>query len=118
MIQRIQSIYLFLAGIFSAISIFFPIENVIGWLLTGGVISLLSWVIIFLFRNRLRQHTYTTCLLWATVLYLGGYIAQMVLTKTFSWTILLPLLTLVLVYLARKAIWRDEEKIRAAERIR
>lgn len=99
--------------------------------LTWGLfgILLLSAVIsgctIFLFRNRMLQIRMT---IFSSLMLIGYYIALVVfiymlksdLQATFQlgWALCLPLICLVLNYLAFRGIYRDEIMVKAADRLR
>ncbi len=155
MIQRIQSVYLLLAGILSAIAFFVPLAYFSGgtgtWVMYTTAISDLSpaqagvdipslpWGIlifalasfivpvfcIFKYHNRKLQVRLCTTSIAAYILYYAAYIAygftiSRSLASGFTPTIYvaLPLFAMLAVILARKAIKSDEEKVRAADRIR
>lgn len=155
MIQRIQSVYLLLAGVLSAIAFFTPLAYFTGtagtWEMyttaftqatattTAGDVPSLPWGIlllslicviipvfcIFKYNNRKLQMTLCTLSIVAYILYYAAYIAygftlSRELTASFTPTlyIVLPFFALLSVILARKAIKSDEEKVRAADRIR
>ncbi len=152
MIQRIQSVYLFVVTILIVISMCLPMGKFIGtdgvtaevfkpwgvsfsdgsFQLTWGVfgILLLSAVIafctIFLYRNRMLQIRMT---IFSTVLLIGFYIVLYIfvfvlkkklnaMTFQIEWTLCLPVIAIVLNYLAFRAIYRDELKVKIAARLR
>lgn len=137
MIQRIQSIYLLLAGLFSAFTLFVPLitpckdemqatEHLSPWLynVIAFVIIILALVTIFNFKKRKRQiqfinYTLACCVLWYiafaactyfSALYDEGYNLHIGL--------LFPLLSVITLFLAKKAIKHDEDLVRAVDRIR
>ena len=155
MIQRIQSVYLLLAGVLSAVAFFTPLANftretalcvmyatsfsVYGDPSAFGQVPSLPWgVMVFsllsvllplycIFKYRNRRSQMRLCLLTeiAYLVYYAAYIAYGVaiardnnanLTPTLF--AILPLIAFIAVILARKAIKSDEEKVRAADRIR
>lgn len=152
MIQRIQSIYLLLAGIFPAITFFVPVAifvkaeswfkmastgyellNMNGmdgrfpWgLLTFAILStILPLIAIFQFKKRKRQlyiATIAICsnIVWYIALAAYAYsLAQRTgITPSFTICSLLPLLAIVVLFLARRAIRHDEALVKAADRIR
>lgn len=155
MIQRIQSVYLLLAGVLSAIAFFMPLAYFTGtagtWEMyttaftqatattAAGDVPSLPWGIlllslicviipvfcIFKYNNRKLQMTLCTISIVSYILYYAAYIAygftlSRGLTASFTPTlyIVLPSFALLSVILARKAIKSDEEKVRAADRIR
>ncbi len=155
MIQRIQSIYLLLAGILSAIAFFTPLANFskesascvmyttsftpygdttsISQLpaLPWGVLvfSLLCVVLplycICKYKDRKRQMKLCFITIIAYVVYYAAYISYCFAiahdngaTMTPTLYIVLPFFAFLAVVMARKAIKHDEEKVRAADRIR
>ena len=168
MIQRIQSIYLFLAAALMATFLFCPIaqfdtpdglysftsqgvSTVIaepastdfaeaaatvtkttvftptwGVFVLGIVITVLSLVAIFLYKNRPTQAR--ICMINAfflvtfyIIIFLSGYTFQKDLSATHtSWTAydIMPFVALVLDILAYKAINKDEQLVRSMDRIR
>ncbi len=102
-------------------------EHLSTWGLFG--ILLLSAIVafgtIFLFRNRMLQVRMTV---FGSILLVGYYIAFAVfffmlksdLDATFQlgWSLCLPAVSLILNYLAFRAIYRDEVMVRAADRLR
>ncbi len=155
MIQRIQSVYLLLAGILPAFTITTPLArfytdetayltlSALGLRATGTMqptatmpyhfalafISLLLVALplanIFLYRNRRRQMRLCN---WVVVLGMAWYAAYIGLSvmllqqtqATFSPALCaaLPFLSIVLTLLAHRAVKKDEELVRAADRIR
>lgn len=93
-----------------------------GILLLSAVISGCT---IFLFRNRMLQIRMT---IFSSLMLIGYYIALVVfiymlksdLQATFQlgWALCLPLICLVLNYLAFRGIYRDEIMVKAADRLR
>lgn len=93
-----------------------------GILLLGAVIALCS---IFLYRNRMLQVRMT---IFGSLLLVGYYIAFFVfmfvlkdeLGASFQlgWALCLPLVAIILNYLAFRGIYRDELMVKAADRLR
>lgn len=116
MIQRIQSIYLLIAGLIPAI---FPLTGTtrIEVLILCAILALLPLVGLFLYKTRRTQMVLCrVCLAAALALYVlhfypaaegGSY-----------WKLLAPAVYQLLIYLALRAIRRDENLVRAADRIR
>lgn len=155
MIQRIQSVYLLLAGILPAFTITTPLARFSmkeeGYLTLSAlglrasetaqptatqpvylvlavlavVLIALSLVNIFGYKNRRRQVRVCNWSVALTVAWYVAYIGICVLFTQQTATAFtpalcaaLPFLTLVLTLLARRAIKKDEELVRAADRIR
>jgi hypothetical protein len=98
---------------------------------TWGVLSILllstiiSFATIFMYRNRMLQIRMT---IFCSVLLVGYYLTFLTfmfmlksdLEASFriSWALCLPLVAIILNYLAIRAIGRDEVMVRAADRLR
>ena len=145
MIQRIQTIYLLLVTALLITSMCLPVGSFIGadaamytfkplgveqngmFYSTWGVfgILLLSAIIafatIFLFKNRMLQIRMS---IFNSILLIGYYLTflafMFVLNAAFqiSWALCLPLISIILNYLAIRAIGRDEVMVKAADRLR
>ena len=136
MIQRIQSIYLALAtgvsiGLPFVFSLYSDSEGNAVWakddlLLIGlfGASALLSFIIIFLYKKRQNQFVLgrLTILLNFVLLGVLVYRSQIlsggtaILEKGIGMAI--PLISIVLLVLANKAIKRDEDLVKSVDRLR
>ena len=142
MIQRIQTIYLFLTVLISASLFFLPLfeipaaaaeeaprkfmvtSNALLLVLTS-VIGVLSLVVIFLFMNRSLQMRLCRLILIITFVMIGllfytsdaitSGLDQKVVYKIGTY---LPLVQVVLIFLAHRAIKKDELLVRSADRLR
>ena len=131
MIQRIQSVYLLLVTILLVVAICLPVGQYIG---TDGVTThifkplgvTLAFCTIFLFRNRMLQVRMT---IFSSLLLIGYYIAFFVfmfmlkndldaMNFQLGWALCLPVICIILNYLAFRAIYRDELMVKAADRLR
>lgn len=93
-----------------------------GILLLSAVIAFCT---IFLFRNRMLQVRMT---IFSSILLVGYYIAFVVFlfvlkgdldaTYQIGWALCLPAISIILNYLAFRAILRDELMVKAADRLR
>lgn len=147
-IQRIQSVYLLIAVILMAIFAFFPALSfqlgdrtfVYGALEAGKVgvthidplmlmlvvlISLLAFIDIFLFKNLQCQMTvcFVDIIIGLAVLVAIGIQAFVVggregVVVTWQWYLALPVLSLIFLMLAHKAMSNDKKKLRDADRLR
>jgi len=149
MIQRIQTLWFFLATVAAVLIFFFPvfeltssndmkiyeyssisiagIDNLIqtGYIIAGltGVIAFLSFVDIFLFKNRalqMRISTFASLL----VIFLVG------LLTFFSWSefakpasaiglsAILPFIVFIFLLMGRRAVKKDDDLVRSVDRIR
>ena len=143
-IQRIQSVYLLIAVILMAVFAFtFELggrQFVYGALEAGKVgvthidplmlmlvvlISLLALIDIFLFKNLQRQMTvcFVDIIIGLAMLVAIGIQAFYVngkdgVTLTWQWYLLLPILSIVFLMLAHKAMSRDKKMLRDSDRLR
>lgn len=147
-IQRIQSVYLLIAVILMAVFAFFPAlsfelggrEFVYGALETGKVgathidplmlmlivlISLLAFIDIFLYKNLQRQMTvcFVDIILGLAMMVAIGIQAFVVggregVTLIWQWYLALPVLAIIFLMLAHKAMSSDKKKLRDADRLR
>lgn len=153
MIQRIQSIYLVLAGLFPAFTLFVPIvafsNASLAFTMSGAgyegiaqvaemhgrhpygllffaacsiVVSLLS---IFAFKNRKKQMKQVKWGVWINVLWYVTFVVYAFSVKSrtstdlsFEFGCLFPFFSILMQVLAKHAIKRDENLVRAADRIR
>lgn len=113
MIQRIQTVYLLLTFILLAVGCYFEPMGY-GKGLMGGC-SLLSLIIVFLYKNRNLQITLCGVAMASGVLY---YIALAALQPVIGWHSALPMVALLLLFKARKSIVKDEKLVKSLDRIR
>jgi hypothetical protein len=151
MIQRIQSIYLALAAVISGIATFVNIgsfikedrqfiysmwsvkenvaqdalyDNSIFYLgMMGFLIAVLALVVVFLYKNRMKQISYCTVLMGLNLLWVFFvlYVVPEFVLKAvieFNPFIAIILIPIILIWLAKKAIFKDEKTVRAADRLR
>jgi len=147
-LQRIQSVYLLIAVILMAVFAFLPAlsfqsagqEYVVGALAMGPkgathiepvmlvlvvLISLIAFIDIFLYRNLQRQMNVCfigivigLAMLIAIGIRLFMLTGEQGVTVTPHWYLLLPLLSIVLMMLAHKAMARDRKTLLDADRLR
>jgi hypothetical protein len=155
MIQRIQTVYLFLVFIFALIFLFLPkgtidvggvLFEVKSWriisvdgtqtleysgflrimtVVTPFLIMILSIVTTFLYKQRLLQIKLGKLnlllhllLVVVTFFYLDSVRIAFNAHLSYGVGIIFPLISMVLVFLANRAIRRDEELVRSADRLR
>ncbi|MDR2824460.1 MAG: DUF4293 domain-containing protein [Prevotellaceae bacterium] len=141
MIQRIQTLFLFLAAAISCSGIFFDwakidsaaqqlVSQSNAWVATifAVAVPVLTLVAIFLFKNRKLQLIFCNAAIVATVCFyasLGFYIYRaMTQSATSIGNVFVavpaffPLVSLIFIVLAKKFIKKDEKKVHAWERIR
>ncbi|MGI6792878.1 DUF4293 domain-containing protein [Bacteroides sp. KG68] len=110
-------------GLYMAGGNFQSTWGLFGILLLSAIIALGT---VFLFRNRMLQVRMT---IFSSILLIGFYIAFIVFafmlknepeTATFrlGWALCLPAVSIILNYLAFRAIYKDELMVKAADRLR
>lgn len=136
MIQRIQSIWLFLAALTMFTLFYFPIysfpsneiltmklgNDYLGILLAGISIAL-SLFILFSFKNRKRQLSLLWLNILAAVALLGWLFFEINqqpkdLDGRFSIGAFIPLIVILFLFLARAGISKDEKLIKSLNRLR
>lgn len=135
MIQRIQSVYLIVVILVNILAVFFlagyldDILNLIvefgfEYHLYFGIISLLSIIGLFLFKNRSSQMKVGVMNLLLNFVALG-FLVYWLLTLPGEIDIsekgiglILPVISIVFIVLAQKAIKRDDELVKSADRFR
>ena len=123
MIQRIQTIYMLIVSIISGVALFFSFGD---WacLLLFGLSALLAIISIFAFKKRQNQF----------VLNRINILSNLILLGVFSWRVLqssgensisekgvqlvVPFISIAFLFLANRAIHRDEELVKSADRLR
>lgn len=157
MIQRIQTLYLVLAGLFPAFTFYVPIvsfsfdapataasasfmcslgysgleateiagRHPYGLMVFAALGILIAWASIFGYKNRKKQIrtvnlALTSLFIWYISFFAYTYSVMEKLQATVGFEVgcLLPLVSILLLFLARKAIRHDEALVRAADRIR
>ena len=153
MIQRLQSVYLFLVAALVATCMFMPLTTIVTpedtvilsslgayapapeskllfemWPLTivAALAALLSLINIFLFRNRplqMRVCHFTTWFLVAFYVIVGIYIYDLYIALNgeslqLQAALSMPVVALVLNYIAYRRIRADERLVRSADRLR
>jgi hypothetical protein len=144
MIQRIQSLWLFFAAFVSAALFIFPLyhytpagsavpllmgaKNEYLLLLLATVMVLLPLIAIFMFKNRKRQKA----LIWLNVLTSAGFIAAMLMkiqnlknaippATNDNFALpgpVIPVVGIILLFLALGGIRKDEALLRSVDRLR
>lgn len=121
--QRKQTIYLLLAVILSVVTLS---SHFYSWLLFAVLLVAASdnLLTVFFFRNRPLQQTLCLSSLFV---YLLWYVLLIVYSKQTApdandfqlpWTAVLPAVSLILTFMARKAIIADEKLVRDSNRLR
>jgi small-conductance mechanosensitive channel len=134
MIQRIQTLYLFIVTISQLTSVLWISDRL---LFSGKNVDLLSHYIlliptillvvipfwnIFQFKNRKGQFVVNRLLLLLSLLLMGNQLLGYMNIETYSqdqiWVTISYLLTVILLALSNRAIKKDEDLVRAADRLR
>lgn len=134
MIQRIQTLYLFIVTILQLTSVLWIRDRL---LFSGKNVDLLSHYIlliptillvvipfwnIFQFKNRKGQFVVNRLLLLFSLLLMGNQLLGYMNIETYSqdqiWVTISYLLTVILLALSNRAIKKDEDLVRAADRLR
>ena len=141
MIQRIQSIWLLLVSILGILSLKTstfsghrikdivpkPVVFVSGQynlllIVTTTAVAIASFIAIFLYKNRRLQLRVTgfSCLISLIILGLYYWQSQSFISEesTYNLTALIPLSVPVLLLLAARGIWKDEQLVKSADRLR
>jgi len=135
MIQRIQSLYLLLVLIIGIVGLFSPVwkidENplLIGFdnlyiLALFALESVLALIAIFMFKKRKLQFVLGRLNILINLILLGvfGYYSltfsgEMKISEKEIW-FLLPFVSIVFLFMANKAIQKDEELVKSVDRLR
>lgn len=135
MIQRIQTIFLFIVIILQTLLFCLPFgqsfqENVVTvisitnypvLLILAGITSVMAAVAIFLYKNRMLQVRITifnTILLLALGAYLGYTLYSIEIGYSLKLPVVFPVISAILSALAARSILKDELLIRASNRMR
>lgn len=135
MIQRIQSIYLFIVAMLSGLGVYLSsleenklfvdkdFDNIYILSLFASVI-VLSLITIFLFNNRKLQFVLVRFNILINIILLGvfGYYTQTLSGETLvsekEIELVIPFVSIVFLYLANKAIKKDEDLVKSVDRLR
>ncbi|MFN4234729.1 MAG: DUF4293 domain-containing protein [Bacteroidia bacterium] len=155
MIQRIQTVYLFISSVLILLWYFFPLAEIVtyessytfsiygiknpednNWIYHTLVISIIAAIAsigsiatIFLYKNRKQQIKVSQFLLLLfTAVIASAFLLidnakksisnSETITVNYKIAITFPLIALVLIFMAIKAIKKDEELVRSADRLR
>ncbi len=149
MIQRIQTVFLFLVTLISVLLFFIPFveyrmgneylsislmplnkpNNVASLIYATSLVNigilLLSAYTVFQYRNRKKQMRIARALMLVAMMLLSSMLGidyfrgdKALWTKTYLWTSLLPIASVLFAFMAQRFIKKDEDLVRSAERIR
>lgn len=123
-IQRIQSLFLLIAALLmAAFAFFIPLIDT-SMLVLVILIAVLAILDIFLYKNLQRQMTVCFVDIIIGLAMLVSIIIQIVrlanenLAVNWNWAWILPILSIIFLMLAHKAMSRDKKKLRDADRLR
>jgi len=139
MIQRFQSLWLLLAAIFAFFTFKLPFysgsktikairqpdvrldaASQIWIMILTGLVIILCFIAIFLYKNRKRQLTLTVinCILSVVLIVVYFLEIQKFETGIISLSCLFTLAIPIFLFLAARGIWRDEKLIKSLDRLR
>ncbi len=126
MIQRIQSVYLLLVAVISVVMLFVPIEHTELIDLRNYVYALeifigaSAFVTIFLYKRRKHQIKHCWLLIILQIIILGFYFLFFSSPDRSHYYIgaYLLIVSIILCFLAKRAIKKDDELVRSADRLR
>ncbi|MDR1526611.1 MAG: DUF4293 domain-containing protein [Dysgonamonadaceae bacterium] len=123
MIQRIQTVCLFLIALLNAGWFFFPaIRNeAVGsfsypWVLDAGTGLTVLWALVVIFLYKRRPLQIKGC--WGIFLLQVALAGTVVIATGRNLSVFFPLISLVLIVLAIRAIQKDEKLVRSLDRLR
>ena len=136
MIQRVQSIYMFLSFLVMSVLLYFvPTFNGVDKyyifddkisLTLAQISGILSIIAIFLYQNRKLQFVMNRISILLNLILLGLFIFQLTnvsgaepkAMKGIEMGVFLPIISVILLVLANKAIQKDEDLVKSVDRIR
>ncbi len=135
MIQRIQTIYLALVAIFTGLAInylsiwtvgaqVFFYKDEMQFLIPAALSAILAFVAIFLFKNRQNQFVTVRLVILINLILLGLLLYRLLnLPGGLNGTekgigLLVPIVAIFLLFLANRAIHKDEELVKSVDRLR
>jgi hypothetical protein len=142
MIQRIQSVWLFLAAMVNGLLFISKLYHYtqgttvvdlgvrdsghIALFIVAAIITILPLVAIFFFGDRKRQKGFV----WLSIIFTVGFLALAVMkvadvsnslpaaSVQYDFGLLIPILSIILMFLAVKGINKDEKLIKSLDRLR
>lgn len=136
MIQRIQSIYLFLAALAAILFLFIPFGKiqlngtilimksmmVISFIILCSILATASFISIFLFKNRNLQIKLVLLALLLSMGLIGLSVFAIILHQKdhyqFGPAVIIPIFVFIFNFLAYKGIKHDEELVKSMDRLR
>ena len=139
MIQRIQTVWLFLAALFAALTYKFPFyagnklplkptgeqtkllasSNFLILIFTAGLIAG-TIIIIFMYKNRKQQMWLTAAAAGLSIINIVLYFTELkkFISGNMSLTAVFALAIPVFLFLAMNGIWKDEKLVKSLDRLR
>lgn len=123
-IQRIQSLFLLIAALLMAAFAFFIPSMDISMMVLVILIAVLAVIDIFLYKNLQRQMTVCFVDIIIGLAMFVAIIIQIVrltrdnLAVSWNWAWILPILSIIFLMLAHRAMAQDKKKLRDAYRLR
>ena len=122
MIQRIQTVYMLIAGVVAAMTILFGLD----WLRTllFAISAVVALYTIFKYKKRNLQQLLNWLNIVINFTLLGIFVYQMLnssgegIISEKGVGVFVPVLSIVFLFLANKAIRRDEKLVKSADRLR
>ena len=122
MIQRIQTVYMLIAGVVAAMPILFGLD----WLRTllFAISAVVALYTIFKYKRRNIQQLLNWLNIVINFTLLGIFVYRMLNSPGESFIsekgvgVFVPVLSIVFLFLANKAIRRDEKLVKSADRLR
>ena len=122
MIQRIQTVYMLIAGVIAAMPILFGLD----WLRTllFAISAVVALYTIFKYKKRNLQQLLNWLNIVINFTLLGIFVYRMLNSPGESFIsekgvgVFAPVLSIVFLFLANKAIRRDEKLVKSADRLR
>ena len=122
MIQRIQTVYMLIAGVVAAMPILFSLD----WLRTllFAISAVVALYTIFKYKKRNLQQLLNWLNIVINFTLLGIFVYRMLnssgegIISEKSVRVFVPVLSIVFLFLANKAIRRDEKLVKSADRLR
>ena len=121
--QRIQTLFLLIAAVLMAVFAFFPAFD-LSMIVLIILISVLAVIDIFLYNNLQRQMTVCFVDIVIGLALLVSICIQAVrlmmddIPVYWNWTWVLPILSIIFLMLAHRAMSKDKKKLRDADRLR
>jgi len=122
MIQRIQTVYMLIAGVVAALPLLFGLD----WLRTllFAISAVVALYTIFKYKKRNLQQLLNWLNIVINFTLLGIFVYQMLnssgegIISEKGVGVFVPVLSIVFLFLANKAIRRDEKLVKSADRLR